>query len=81
METLACDVSVALRRFGSDSPEFDSALVALAAAARAEGLRGSAAVAVLSSAIRAGLPAPACPVVSVAVAALAVSERDSAPLG
>ncbi len=79
MERLAAAVSLALASFGSDSPEFDRALVSLAAAAREAGLRGSAAVAVLASAIREGR-ATGCPAVSVAVAAVAVSERDSLPL-
>lgn len=80
MEAHANFVANVLATYGSESPEFDSALCSLAAAAREKGLRGSAAVAVLVSAIRQG-KANGCPAVSAAVAAVAVSERDSLPLG
>ncbi len=46
-------LALAVRLAAPESPERDSALVALNSAARAEGLRGSAALAVLAAALRA----------------------------
>lgn len=50
-------LTVALRSAVPDSPAFDSALVALVSAARAEGLRGSEVLAVVGEALR-GSPLP-----------------------